>query len=163
MLLYVYSEFLDAEIARLEREEAEQEQLQLQLQFEANRAATFAKDFLPSPPYKGNIEGYLAGILLGGTVIGYEELTVTAGSAVSLTPPDKAKKAILVMEADQSTTNLRKVARYKVGDVAPTSSEGIPISDEAVFEIGMLFNLNRFKVIGIQAGKTHKIQVEYQG
>lgn len=163
MLLYVYSDFLDAEIARLQALEAEQAQAQLQLQFEANRAEGLAKDFLPSPPYKGSIEGYLAGILLGGTVIGYEELTVGSGAVAVLTPPDKAKKAILVMEADGSSSNLRKVARYKIGDTNPTANEGFPISDEAVFEVGTLYNLKRFKVIGIQAGKTHKIQVEYQG
>lgn len=164
MLLFVYSQFLDSEIERLAALEAAQEQAQLQLEYEANRAALMAKDYLPSPPYKGAIEGYLAGILLGGVVLGYEIVTVDHTEAVSINPPDKAKKAILVVEADPTISNPRKAIRYQTGEAAaPTATDGFPVSDEGVFEVGTLWNLKRLKMIGIEAGKTHTVQIEYQG
>lgn len=162
MQTYVYSTFLDAEIDRLKKQEAEAEALQVQLQYEENRAALAAKDFLPNPPTKGALEGYLYGILFGGCVLGYEELTVTGNTPTTLTPVAKAKKAIFHVEADATSANLQKVMRYKIAE-DPTTTEGIPVSDEAVFEVGTRWNLERFKIISTQSAKSHKITVEYIG
>lgn len=162
--LYIYSAFLDKAIEDAQKRELEAEQLAVQLEYEANRNAAGKRDYIPMPPYKGNIEGYLGAILLGGTILGYEELFVDESAVVTLTVPDKAKKAVLVVEADESSSNLKKVMRYQIGPgVTPTDTTGMPISDESVFEIGTLWNLTNFKIIGIEAGKTHKITVEYQG
>jgi hypothetical protein len=162
--LYVISPFLDAEIERLQKLELDAEQAQLQLAFETNRASAAAKDYMPSPPFGGRMEGLLAGILYGGIVLGYQQIDVTATTAVSLTVPDKAKKAIIIVEADPTTGNKTQVVRYQSGENAnPTATVGIAIGDKGAFDIGLLWNLKRAKFIGIEAGKTHKLIVEYQG
>jgi|GEM_PF-2313621 len=160
---YIDHDFLAREIARLQREEEIAAGLNTLGNSPDARALLEGRDLLPGPPYTANTEALLSGVYMGGNIIGYELLTVVSTEVAQLANiPPKAKKAIMFVEADATAANQTKVIRFKCGE-DPTANLGMPAGNNGVFECGRAYNLTRFRVIGIEAGKTHKIQVQYEG
>lgn len=120
---------------------------------------------LPGYRTTGKTEGYLRGLLYGGQVLGYQVLTVTNTEAVSCDLPPHVKYAVFLVEADATASDQTRCIRYKSKgeDDLPTDSAGIPIGHLGVFQIGHPINLYKLRLIGVEAGKTHSVQVEYYG
>ena len=74
--------------------------------------------------------------------------------------PANASTAIVVLEAD-STSSTPERAAHLSEKQTPTSVLGLPLADNTPYEIIGADNIAAFKVIGIEAGKTHKLQIEY--
>jgi len=99
-------------------------------------------------------------LLNGQTCIGKEKIDLT-NAIKTLTVPIGCTKAILSIEADDSSADKAKVARfYETGDI-PNATDGMPLGDNNVYEIIGETNLSNFKLIGIEAGKTHTVQIQY--
>lgn len=94
--------------------------------------------------------------------IGYQNLTVTSDTiATKLTIPTKANYAIIRVVADSGTSNKALVIRFRMDGTDPTSSEGMPIGDKESFDINETQNLANFRVISIEASKTHNLYILY--
>ncbi len=120
---------------------------------------------------------YLDAILWGGQCVGYRKLTVTDAAAVGFADiadpdaggplaaglPPGAQYAICVLEADNADVDKARVGRFRCDATAPTAAEGMPVGDNGSFEIKGTDNLNNFKIIGINAGKTHTLRIEFYG
>ena len=107
----------------------------------------------------------LAGILFGGDCIGYEKIAVGSAAPVGLDLLTLgkglgARKALVVIEADASSTNLDRVVRFREDGTNPNATDGLPIPDNGKLEVSDL-NLANFKMIGIEGGKNHTAQVLY--
>ena len=92
---------------------------------------------------------------------GYEDLTVDDSEAKELTVPDDAVSASIFFEVDASTTNKTRALRYKENGTAPTANSGQPFGDGDVLELFGKTSLDNFQVIGIEAGKSHVLRVQY--
>lgn len=80
--------------------------------------------------------------------MGYQQIT-SVSSAVGLTPPSGALKAVIVAENTQ--------CRWRDDGVNPTASVGMPLAPGAFF--GYDGDLNRIKFIEVVAGA--KLNVSY--
>ena len=127
-------------------------------------------------PLVGNTEKLLYNLIAGGEAIAYESLSVNNSSFTTLTIPntnDKVVYARVIMEADATTTDPTKAARFiqspNIGTgkstITPTNlkAQGFLLADKGTFTISGLGNLKSFKCIGLDAGKTHTLRVEYYG
>lgn len=92
---------------------------------------------------------------------GYEDLTVEDSEAKQLTVPDDAVSASIFFEVDASATNKARALRYKENGTAPTANSGQPFGDGDVLELFGKTSLDNFQVIGIEAGKSHVLRVQY--
>ena len=92
---------------------------------------------------------------------GFEELTVDHSEAKGLTVPDDAVSAEIHIEADGTATNPRHAIRSKKNGTDPTATSGMRFGDEDVIEVYGKVNLDTYKVIGIENGKSHKLQIQY--
>jgi hypothetical protein len=109
---------------------------------------------------------FLRAFLKGGICIGHEYIDVTDAAVKTLTKPadaegNNASYALLVLEGDSTSADLSKCVRWTMEGTDPTAADGMPLGDNGVFEIQNETNLDAFKVIGIEAGKTHKLRVAY--
>ena len=121
---------------------------------------------IPNPPFHDVSNGLLYAILTGGDCIGYEEVIVRSDQAVKMKFPPKTAYAILIVEADKTCEDKTKVIRFKEFDTIespPSGTDGIPLGDLSIYEVKGITNLNRFRAIGIEAGKEHSIKVQYFG
>lgn len=94
-----------------------------------------------------------------GTACGSERITVTDSTAVGITPPAGALYALASVEADNTSADKFKAVRW-LADKAPTASEGHILPDAAYVEF-YGSNLYSLKFIGIEAGKSHSVQLSY--
>lgn len=92
---------------------------------------------------------------------GFETLAVNDSEAKALTVPDDAVSAEIHIEADATTAKPRSAIRYKQNGTAPTANTGMRLGDEDIIEVYGKANLDKFKAIGIEAGKTHQLQIQY--
>lgn len=92
---------------------------------------------------------------------GVQVLSFDDSSAVALTVPENATGAIIVFEADATTVPQNKAARFYEGGQTPSATDGYPLGHLDIYEIQEQSNLIRFRIIGIEAGKTHTLQVLY--
>ena len=92
---------------------------------------------------------------------GYEDLTVTDAEAKSLTVPEDAVSATISIEAAVSVTDKSRVIRFKENGSDPSVNSGIALGDNDLYEITSRWNLESFRVIGIEAGKSHALRVQY--
>lgn len=92
---------------------------------------------------------------------GYEDLAVDDSEAKELTVPEGAVSASIFFEVDASSTNKSRALRYKENGTAPTTDSGQPFGDGDVLELFGKISLDNFKVIGIEAGKSHILRVQY--
>jgi len=107
-----------------------------------------------------NSKSYLRALLSGSLndfkSFAYEAITVT-GTLASLTIPEGARYAQMILESTATGTAARFL-RNKSVDV--TSTVGMPIGDDASFDVTDFANLNGFQIIKDQAGTT-VLHVEY--
>lgn len=118
----------------------------------------------PNNGNRSTTEDILSAILHGGKCLGYEALAFDDAPAVALTVPPGAQYAIAVLEADATEAGLPRVARFRTNASAdPTAVIGMPLGDNGSVEIKGADNLVTFKIIGITAGKSHSLKIEYYG
>lgn len=91
---------------------------------------------------------------------GFENVTVNDTAVVNLTIPTDAISADISVEADATALSKAKVIRFKENGSNPSTSSGFPFG-EGIFKVIGKNNLNNFKIIGIEAGKSHTLQVQY--
>lgn len=111
----------------------------------------------------------LWGMLTGLNCLGYAEIDVTELLALPLPPypnviPEVAYKALIVVEADPLSTNKTRCVRF-TEDITnpPTAVFGMPLGDLSIYEVGGQGNMDNFRIIGIEAGRTHKVRIQYYG
>lgn len=128
-------------------------------------------------PYASLTNDLLAGMLWGGKCIGYRQLNVTdvaavgfdnipdpdAGGPLTAGIPAGAKYAICVLEAGVADVDKARVARFRTDAINPTAAVGMPVGDNGSFEIKGSDNLAAFRIIGINAGVTHVLRIEFYG
>ena len=90
-----------------------------------------------------------------------ETLVVT--DAVQSLPniPANARGALITLEASLTTTDFRKACRLTEGGLVPTAAYGLPIGDSGIRMILSRIDLLNFKIIGIEAGLTHQLNIKY--
>lgn len=112
----------------------------------------------------GSVVGYLSAILYGGKCLLLNEAPFDDTAEIQLPSiPDGAKAALVIIEADATEADAARVARFRQDGANPTAAIGMPVGDNGSFEIKGSANLAAFRIIGITAGKTHKLTVEYYG
>lgn len=128
-------------------------------------------EYLPYPtlstenPTSGPLQWFNA-LLHGGRCLGYEDFFVDDAPLAVLTIPAGAKYALIYVQADTTSANLNRVVHFREDGGDPTTGvagDGIPLPDNGVYECSGAANLANFKIIGIEAGKTHTIRVIYYG
>lgn len=112
----------------------------------------------------GSMLDFLSAILYGGKCVGLETVNFDDDPAIALPSiPPTAKAALVIIEADATEADAARVARFRQDGTNPTAVMGMPVGDNGSFEIKGSANLAAFRIIGITAGKTHKLTVEYYG
>lgn len=99
-------------------------------------------------------------LLRGKTASGKQILPVTDASA-ALTVPSDAYSAIIVIIAHASAVRTDDVARFWEDGSIPTAAQGLVLGDRTPYEIKGRDNLSNFKIIGVDAGLTHSLQIQY--
>lgn len=168
MKTYRIAPFLAKEIERLQAiaDQAATDAVLLGAPLARLDSARDVVDPLPLPK-DGTAQEFLAGILYGGQAIAFETITVTAGAPAKLLQTldpriqGKCRIALIVLEADSTTPIPTRAVRFRQDTVAPTATVGHWIGDNGAIEIKNLINLRNVQFIGINAGKTHKLQVQY--
>jgi len=108
------------------------------------------------------IASLLSRVDRGKKCIGFEQISVTDGSVATLTKaPSSAFSAFITVEESSSGAGTGKVIRFTQDGTTPTATVGVPLGDLDIYEVTNLDNIKTFKMIGIEAGKTHVINVEY--
>jgi len=92
---------------------------------------------------------------------GYEDLAVTDMEVAQLTIPENGISATISIEADGSAAEKSRVVRFKENGSDPSANSGIALGDNDLYEITGRWNLESFRVIGVEAGKSHIIRVQY--
>lgn len=100
-------------------------------------------------------------LLNGQKAIGVQKIALTNAVQVLTIPDSGASKAIITIEADSTSANLGRVARFYETGALPTGTDGLTLGDSEVYEILGAENLANFKIIGIEALKNHVLQVQY--
>jgi len=77
------------------------------------------------------------------------------------TIPENAISATISIESDASVTDKSRVIRFKENGSNPSANSGIALGDNDLYEITGRWNLESFRVIGIEAGKNHVLRVQY--
>jgi hypothetical protein len=91
---------------------------------------------------------------------GFQKITVDT-TVKLLTVPADAVSATLQLEADTSTTNKQKVIRVKYNGSNPTLTDGFVYEDGIIIPLAGRDNLQKLRVIGLEAGKQHILWVQY--
>ncbi len=111
----------------------------------------------------------LYGILTGMKCLKYVQFSLTDTTiGLPAIPNDPtsavvATKAVIVIEAGVGTTDTSKVARFMEDNNLPTPSIGMPLGSLDVYECGSMENIEAFRIIGIDAGVNHIVNVAYYG
>lgn len=113
-------------------------------------------------PLHYSLEQYLNALLYGGRCLGYERLEVDE-TVQSFTIPEKCQTAVLSVEAGQGASDSTKIARFLETGDDPSANDGMPLGDGSILQISGKLNLDAFKVIGLDAGVTHIINIQYYG
>lgn len=101
---------------------------------------------------------------LGLICLGKETLTVTDAAAVQLgIIPNGTIHAEFIVEAASGLAAQTKAIRTWQDGSTPTASVGYILGDLDTYEITNIENIQKAKFIGIDASKTHKLQVQYFG
>ena len=61
----------------------------------------------------------------------------------------------------RSATEKSRVIRFKENGSDPSANSGIALGDNDLYEITGRWNLESFRVIGVEAGKSHVLRVQY--
>lgn len=95
----------------------------------------------------------------GWRAIGHEIITFSDGNVKSLTVPDNARYALMVLE-EAGGSGTSKLIRFWEDGSNPTTTEGIVRGDLDAWDIVSLSNLKDFKAIRLTAA-SHKLFVQY--
>lgn len=115
-------------------------------------------------PTRAQEAAHLNAILYGGKCLGYASVTFDDTAEVALPAiPAGADIAIAYLEAGVADVGKARVARYREDGVAPTAAAGMPLGDDGIYEISGRGNIDDFLIIGINAGVTHTLRVQYYG
>lgn len=122
---------------------------------------------IPKPSFKSTTEDLLYAMLMGGICRGREDLEVDDSTVIQLTPPDGASYALIQVEADSSSSDVNKAIVFRQDAGTPDGSSSPKVGqvqgDGGVFDVKGTNNMSAFRVIGIEAGKTHVLHIEYFG
>ncbi len=106
---------------------------------------------------------WLYALFFQGECIGSQTFSVYWYSPVTLTIPEGAQYALVVVEAAPGTSDTSRVIRFREDGSFPDAVNGIPLGDLGVYEVKGKENMQRFKMIGIEAFLGHTVQVQYFG
>jgi hypothetical protein len=95
--------------------------------------------------------------------VGYDTLVVDSANVGTLTIPENARYALLVVESDANQNNRDIVLRFREDGEDPTTEEGMPLGDLGVYEVKGTENMQRFKIVGIEQERIHKIRIQFFG
>ena len=118
---------------------------------------------IPSLPFHNVLGDLLYALFFQGECLGYASLEVTRDDIVSLSVPVHARYAMLVLECDPNQDNKDLVVRFREDGEEPGPDEGMPLGDLGVYEVKGIENMQRFRVLGIEIGKRHKLRIQYFG
>lgn len=93
--------------------------------------------------------------------VAYENVMFSSYAAVSLSPPPNAQRAVIVFEADPTSTIKLRQARLREDGVHPTALLGFPLNDNSIYEVVGADNLYYFRIIGVETAKLHTLQIQY--
>ncbi|MEN7549035.1 hypothetical protein AAG747_14015 [Rapidithrix thailandica] len=94
--------------------------------------------------------------------VGTQTLRVS-GEVRRLALPSNAIEAVLVFEADSTASDTQKAARWWSDGSEPNAGEGMLLGDHSVMELTHRQDLEAFRIIGIEPGKTHLVSITYYG
>ena len=89
-----------------------------------------------------------------------DNTTVKHISSVFIFPDASAKVAIISIEADPNSTNLNRVVRFLENGSDPTTTSGLALGDNDIYKIEGLIQIFKFRIIGIESGKTHIVRIQ---
>jgi hypothetical protein len=118
---------------------------------------------IPKLPFHNVIGDLLYTLFFQGECVGYVTLDVNAEGLATLAIPEQARYAMLVVESDPNQYNKDIVVRFREDGEAPSSSDGMPLGDLGVYEVKGAENMQRFKIIGTEQGRQHKIRIQFFG
>jgi hypothetical protein len=76
--------------------------------------------------------------------------------------PVNALTALIVLEASATAANPQSAAKFtEANGQTPTAAFGTPLGNLGYYTIEGKDNINNFKIIGVEAGKTHTLQITY--
>lgn len=91
---------------------------------------------------------------------GYQDVTINSEVA-SLQVPSLAVSAVLILEADATSTSLHRAVRFKENGSDPSSSSGFALGDNDIYSIIGIQNLEQFRIVSIEQDKTHIARVQF--
>lgn len=92
---------------------------------------------------------------------GYQDLEINSNSITSLQVPANAVSAVIIIEANQESSIMHRVVRFKENGTAPTAISGFGLGDNDTYSIIGKHNLTQFKIIGIDDTHIHLAKVQY--
>lgn len=133
---------------------------------------------LATPPFSADIkEQQLHGLLVGGQALAFETVAVSNAALVSLPIgnntawADKIVYCRIMLEVDATASITNKAVRFvqspSIGGASVTGSlvtnNGFAFGDLGIITVNGPENMKNFRCIGVEAGKTHHLRVEYYG
>jgi hypothetical protein len=118
---------------------------------------------IPKLPFHNVIGDLLYTLFFQGECVGYDTMVVDNANIGTLAIPENARYALLVVESDANQTNKDMVLRFREDGEAPTIDEGMPLGDLGVYEVKGIENMQRFKIVGIEQERIHKIRIQFFG
>jgi hypothetical protein len=118
---------------------------------------------IPKLPFHNVIGDLLYTLFFQGECVGYDTLVVDNANIGTLTIPEDARYAMLVVESDANQNNKDIVLRFREDGEEPTADDGIPLGDLGVYEVKGIENMQRFKIVGIEQERIHKIRIQFFG
>lgn len=103
----------------------------------------------------------LIDVIKGAECFDYQQLTVDHTAAVALTIPADAKQCLIMVDADAGITRLGRAIRWRHDGTAPTASVGMLFGDLSILHITNDLNMANMKMIGIDTGLSHTVNVHY--
>lgn len=99
------------------------------------------------------------GVAIGNpTALSFDETVAVALPSI----PVNAVKALIVMEASSTAVDQSNAAHYtETSGIVPTATKGMPFGHLGFYSVDGKDNLQNFRIIGNEAGKTHKLQITY--
>lgn len=92
---------------------------------------------------------------------GFQDIEISSVEAVTLNAPTTAVSALLIVEADITSTRFNRVIRFKENGTLPTITSGFGLGDNDAYTIIGKQNLNNFRAIGMETGKKHILRIQY--
>lgn len=116
---------------------------------------------IPNDPFCSRELLLMQNAIRGGTCIGYENLVVTDAAAVAPTIPADTVQARLIVAANAATAIAGRALRFREDGTDPTAANGMLLGDLSVYFISNPANLANLKLIGIDAGLSHNVHIQY--